>query len=165
MRLSSDGMNCEKIEEILLFISGTGEIRGVDLKQPYSNAISTISHATEIISPMHLDFDPTANRLYWTDFQLNEMKTVELSTNFPSTTSSQKIEIILDTMFENVNGFAIDWISGLAFFSQRMPEDEISSDNPLKTHRLMVSNLNGEFVSKILDDLNEVYSLIVSPKQ
>lgn len=147
----------------MIYISGAAEIKGVDLKHPYSLAISTIKHATEILNPTHLDFNPKENRLYWSDTQLNELKTMQLSTTLLP--SSQKLETIIDTAFDKLNGFAIDYVSELIFFTQMIPTEKGVDDNVFKSNRLMATNLRGEFMTKILDDLNEIYSMIVSPEQ
>lgn len=161
-RLASDERNCENIENLMIYISGAAEIKGVDLKHPYSLAISTIKHATEVISPTHLDFNPRENRLYWSDTQLNELKSIQLSTNLLP--SSQKLETIIDTAFDKLNGFAVDYVSELIFFMHKIPDIEADT-GVFKSYRLMATNLKGEFMTKILDNLNEIYSFIVSPEQ
>lgn len=165
MRLSDDKKTCEYIDDMLLFISGSDEIKGVDLIRPNIYTISTIKHSTEIIYPTHLDYDPMNNRIYWTDIQLNMVKAVQLSTS--AKPSHQKIETIIDSSFDNVIGFSIDWISELLFYVQLKPEKAVEEDknsNKYKSYRVMISNLNGEYLSILMDDLNEINSFLVSPQ-
>ncbi|XP_052902166.1 low-density lipoprotein receptor-related protein 1 [Anopheles moucheti] len=144
MRLHEDRMQCVPNEEILLFVVLT-EIRGVDLQQPAHYTIPTISHQTQVVQPAVLDYDISAARLYWNDVQLNEIKSSGLATG--------PIETILDTDISHSLGFAVDWISKLLYFSTG---NETNS-------RIMVSNLNGEYVTEIADDLALVNSLVVYP--
>uniref|UniRef100_A0A182SIS6 EGF-like domain-containing protein n=1 Tax=Anopheles maculatus TaxID=74869 RepID=A0A182SIS6_9DIPT len=144
MRLHEDRMQCVPNEEILLFVVLT-EIRGVDLQQPAHYTIPTISHQTQVVQPSVLDYDISAARLYWNDIQLNEIKSSGLATG--------PIETILDTDISHSLGFAVDWISKLLYFS---------TGN--ETHsRIMVSNLNGEYVTEIANDLTLINSLVVYP--
>lgn len=168
MRLNDDnGSVCEKVEEILFYITNNPEIRAIELKHPYSNAISTIHHTSQIMSPGHIAIHPKDNRILWTDVQLREIKNVRLSTSIAP--ASQKIETILDAAIDKIHAFAIDWLTDLMFFSQSMPDFEEGDETVNKNgttgggHRLLVSNLNGEFLSVVLDDINEIFSLIVSP--
>jgi integrin beta 2 len=163
MRLTDDKKTCEYIDDMLLFISGSDEIKGVDLRSTIYT-ISTIKHATEIIAPTHIDYDPVNNRIFWSDVQLNMAKAVQLATT--TKPSHQKIETIIDSSFENVIGFSIDWISELLYYVQLKPEKTIDDrdSNKFKSYRIMVSNLNGEYLSVLMDDLNEIYSFLVSPQ-
>lgn len=167
MRLNDENQSvCEKVDEILFYITNKPEIRAIELKHPYSNAISTIYHTSQIMQPNHIAIT-SDNRIFWTDVQLREIKNVKLSTAIIP--SSQKIETILDAAIDKIHAFAIDWMSELMFFSQPIPEeDEIEESSPSASseggHRLFVSNLNGEYLSIVLDDINEIYSMIVSPE-
>lgn len=88
MKLNLDNKTCIPNEEILLFALSSG-IRGVDLLQPNHNAIPTISHSTQVIMPSRLDYIYKDSRLFWSDIQLNEIKTSKLS--------SGPIVTVLDT--------------------------------------------------------------------
>lgn len=166
MRLNDDNNSvCEKVEEILFYITNNPEIRAIELKHPYSNAISTIYHTSQIMSPGHIAIHPRDNRIFWTDVQLREIKNVHLSTSIAP--ASQKIETILDASIDKIHAFAIDWLSDLMYFSQSMPElDEVEGTSPTKNseggHRLLVSNLNGEFLSIVLDDIDKIFSMVIS---
>ena len=163
-RLGSNKKDCENIEDLLIYISGAADIKGVDLKHPYSLAISTIKHATEILTPTHLDFNPKENRLYWSDTQLNELKSIQLATYLQP--SPQKLETIIDTAFDHLKGFAVDHVSELIFFTHlHSTAEKFEVENVIKSHRLMATNLKGEFMTQILDDLNEIHSFIVSPEE
>jgi low-density lipoprotein receptor-related protein 1 (alpha-2-macroglobulin receptor) len=156
MRLNDeDHSNCEKVDEILFYITDKPEIRAIELKHPYSNAISTIYHLSEIMAPNHIAIHPKDNRIFWTDVMLSEIKSVKLSTSVSP--SSQKIQTILDASIDKVHAFAIDWMSELMYFSQHAEDDDGYGN-----HRLLVSNLNGEYLSIVLNDINPIYSLIVS---
>ncbi|XP_053679237.1 low-density lipoprotein receptor-related protein 1 [Anopheles nili] len=144
MRLHEDRMRCIPNEEILLFVVAS-EIRGVDLQQPAHYTIPTISHPTQVMQPSVLDYDISAARLYWNDIQLNEIKSSGLATG--------PIETILDTEISHSLGFAVDWISKLLYFSTG---NETNS-------RILVSNLNGEYVAEIADGLALVNSLVIYP--
>lgn len=166
MRLSDQNKSvCEKVLDILFYVTNKPEIRAVELKHPNSNAISTIYHNTQIMAPSHIAIHPRENRVFWTDVQLREIKSVRLSTAI--TPSNQKIETILDAYIDKIHAFAIDWKSELMFFSQPIPQEpekdevRLSSDSE-GGHRLMISNMNGEFLSILLDNINSIYSLIVS---
>ncbi|KAG5677308.1 hypothetical protein PVAND_007077 [Polypedilum vanderplanki] len=167
MRISDNNAAlCEKVKDIMFYITNKSEIRAIELKHPYSSAISTIYHTSQIIMPNHIAIHPKEKRIFWSDVQLREIKSVKLSTSI--TPSDQKIETILDAEIDNVHGFTVDWISELLFFSQAIPEDEDKDINTSSSnnggHRLLVSNLKGEYLSKVLDNVNDIYSLIVAPE-
>jgi low-density lipoprotein receptor-related protein 1 (alpha-2-macroglobulin receptor) len=92
MRLDTDEKKCVPNEQILLFVMAS-EIRGVDLLQPNHHTIPTISHPTQVIAPNRLDYVLNQTRLYWSDIQLNEVKTSPLA--------SGPVETILDTDIEH----------------------------------------------------------------
>ncbi|CRL03072.1 CLUMA_CG016407, isoform A [Clunio marinus] len=157
---------CEKVDEILFYITDKPEIRAIELKYPYSNAISTIYHATQIMSPNHIAIHPRDNRIFWTDSSLKEIKNVKLSTAILP--SSQRIEAIMDNKIEKISGFSIDWMSELMFFSQKIPSDEYDDESELNRngkYQLFVTNMNGEFLSIIFDNINNIQSLIVSSEK
>lgn len=160
MRLSDDEHVCERIKDIMFYITNKSEIRAIELKHPYSSAISTIYHTSQIIMPNHIAVNPKDKRIFWSDIQLREIKSVKLSTSIMP--SDQKIETILDIEIENVHGFTIDWISDLLYFAQPIPESELDKSNISGGHRLLVSNLKGEYLSKVLDNVNDIYDLLIA---
>ena len=160
MRIGENEHVCEKIKDVMFYITNKSEIRAIELKHPYSSAISTIYHTSQIIMPNHIAVNPKEKRIFWSDIQLREIKSVKLSTSI--TPSDQKIETILDVEIDNVHGFAIDFVSELMYFSQPIPESESENTGSNKSHRLLVSNLKGEYLSKILDNVNDIYDLIVA---
>lgn len=97
-----------------------------------------------MIFPSRLDFVVSEERLYWTDIQLNEIKTSGLI-NGP-------IETILDKDILNPTGFSIDWISKTMFIA-------IGDIN----YRIIACNLKGEYLTEIINGLEPVFSLIVNP--
>ncbi|KAL7046079.1 hypothetical protein ACKWTF_002468 [Chironomus riparius] len=160
MRIGENEHVCEKIKDVMFYITNKSEIRAIELKHPYSSAISTIYHTSQIIMPNHIAVNPKEKRIFWSDIQLREIKSVKLSTSI--TPSDQKIETILDVEIDNVHGFAIDFVSELMFFSQPIPESESENLGSNKSHRLLVSNLKGEYLSKILDNVSDIYDLIAA---
>lgn len=168
MRLNNDNQSiCEKVDKILFYITDKPEIRAIELNHPYSNAISTIYHSSLIMAPNHIAIHSKSNRVFWTDAQLKEIKQVKLSTSIVS--SSQKIETLLDTGIHYVHSFAIDWKSNLLFFSQSIfdndRDDSFTQSYSGENHRLLVSNLKGEFLSIIFDNINIIQSLVVSSEE
>lgn len=162
MRLSNDNDQvCEKIKDIMLYITDKSEIRAIELGYPNATGISTIYHASQIIMPSHIAIHPKEKTIYWSDVHLREIKSVKLSTSI--TPSDKKIETILDADIDDVHGFAVDWTSGLLFFSQSVPMEEKTDDFNGSSHRLMVSNFKGEFLTKLLDNTNIIYSIIIAP--
>lgn len=57
--------------------SRANEIRGVDLTSAYYHTIPTIN-VPHAITPATIDFDASNKRIYWTDVQMNEVKTSNL---------------------------------------------------------------------------------------
>ncbi|XP_046386652.1 prolow-density lipoprotein receptor-related protein 1 isoform X2 [Ischnura elegans] len=136
MRLSDDRRNCVVNEKVLLF-SRPNEIRGVDLGAPYYHTIPTIS-LPQVLSPSQLDFVTSTKNIYWADIQVNEVKRNGLTGGVTQT--------VLDTAIDNPTGFAIDWISGNMFIS--------SHDGDYSF--ITVCNLEGEYVSVILEEREEI---------
>ncbi|XP_055692338.1 low-density lipoprotein receptor-related protein 1 [Lutzomyia longipalpis] len=143
MRLDGNNRTCVPNEQVLLFVTGS-EIRGVDLYQPNHHTIPTISHTTQVLAPAKIDFLVNGSRLFWSDVQLNEIKTSGLS-NGP-------IETILDTDIPLPVGFAIDWIGQTMFVSSGKTE-----------YRIVACNLHGEFVTEIQTNLPAITSIAVDP--
>lgn len=163
MRLSeSNDKVCEKVKDIMFYISDKSEIRAIELNHPYSTAISTIYHTSQIMMPSHIAIHPKEKIIYWSDVPLREIKSVKLSTSI--TPSDHKIETILDAEIDRVHGFAIDWNSELLFFSQFIPEEE-EKEPGSGGHRLLVSNLKGEYLTRLLDNINTIYCIIVAPER
>lgn len=63
-------------ERIVLF-SKADEIRGVDLTSAYYHTIPTIN-VPHVINLATIDFDAANKRIYWSDIQVNEVKTANL---------------------------------------------------------------------------------------
>lgn len=144
MRLNADNKTCVQNEQILLFIMGS-EIRGVDIQQPNHHTIPTISHSAHVIEPKEIDFIFGDNQLYWSDKALNEVKTSGLS--------NAKIETILNGDLSGLSGLAIDWMSRNMY---------IAIQKGL-TKRILACNVQGEYITEILGDLNEVPSIALDP--
>jgi low-density lipoprotein receptor-related protein 1 (alpha-2-macroglobulin receptor) len=174
MRLSEHNpFSCEKIKDIMFYTTNKSEIRAIELDHPYSTAISTIYHISQIVQPDHITIHPKEKRIYWSDIHLKEIKSVKLSTSI--TPSDQKIETILDTDIDKVHGFTVDWNSDLLFFSQKIPTDDDADDDddngPGENesissggHRMLVSNLKGEYLAKVLDNVNAIFSITIASK-
>ncbi|XP_050504790.1 prolow-density lipoprotein receptor-related protein 1 isoform X2 [Diabrotica virgifera virgifera] len=138
MRLSEDNKTCVVNDKVLL-IAKTNEIRGVDILQPYYHTIPTIS-IPQVVSPVQIEYLSRNRTLYFADFHINEIKRTSL-THGPS-------ETLLDTGLQNPSGLALDWISDLLYVSSKVG--------------IMASNLKGEFITKIVDNIN-VLSVCVDP--
>lgn len=157
---------CEKVDEILFYITNKPEIRAVELKHPMSNAISTIYHTQLIMAPSQLSIHPRDNRIFWADLQLREIKSVKLSTSV--LTTSQKIETILDSAVHDVQALAIDYRSGLMYIAQSTNEEDETErimGSSEGGHRLLVGNLNGEYLSVLMANINAISSLIVASQE
>ncbi|CAH2009921.1 unnamed protein product [Acanthoscelides obtectus] len=137
MRLDTDNKTCRVNEKVLL-ISRNGEIRGVDIHQPFYHTIPTIL----VGSPIQIEYVAKNLTLYWADAHINEIKRSGL-TKGPT-------EIILDAGLQKPSGLAVDWISNLLF---------ISSETGI-----LVCNLNGEFTSVLYENLN-ILSIAANPPE
>ena len=146
MKLAEDGRSCVRNERVLLF-SRPNEIRGVDLDNPYYHIIPPIS-LPQVLQAVQLDFYGHERRIFWVDAQLNEVKRVGLV--------GSPIETVIDTAIKNPHGMAIDWMSRNLFFS---------SNDGVRNH-ISVCSLDGEFVTRIIeDDVYQVRSMAVDPAQ
>lgn len=167
MRLNEDNkVICEKVDEILFYITNKPEIRAVELKHPMSNAISTIYHTQLILAPNHIAIHPIDSRIFWADLQLKEIKSVKLSTAV--LTTSQKIETILDSAVHDVEALAIEYRSNLMYIAQSISEEDESERIMASSeggHRLLVGNLHGEYLSVLMDNINVISSLIIVPQE
>lgn len=144
MGLNTDNKTCKPNEQVLLFIIGS-EIRGVDVSLPNHHTIPTISHTAQVMGPNVIDFVIDDGVLYWSDNVLSEIKSSGLANG--------NIDTILDTGLVNLSGFAIDWISRNMYVSS-----ETNSNS-----RILASNLKGEYVTIIHDELLNVSSIAVNP--
>lgn len=144
MRLSANNKTCIQNEQVLLFIMGS-EIRGVDVQQPNHHTIPTISHSSHVIEPKEIDFLFSENQLYWTDRALNEVKTSGLS--------NAKIETILNGELSDLSGLAIDWVSHHIYVAAKTGQNK----------RILACNIKGEYITEILENLNEVPSIALDP--
>ncbi|XP_055918086.1 low-density lipoprotein receptor-related protein 1 isoform X3 [Eupeodes corollae] len=146
MRLDlADNKTCVPNEQVLLFIMGN-EIRGIDLMQPNHHTIPTIRQSPQVIGPQRIDFTVDDSRIYWTDVQLNEIKTAGLSNGL--------IDTIVNTDLSKPYGFAIDWISKNMFFSSGKIKCQI-----------FACNLKGEYFTEIHRNLNVVESIALDPAE
>ncbi|RWS16456.1 hypothetical protein B4U79_10678 [Dinothrombium tinctorium] len=145
MKLDSNGKTCLVNEKVVL-ISRTNEIRGVDLDQPYYHVIPPIS-LPKVIRAGQIEFDAKEKRIYWADSQLNEVKRANLT--------GSTVETILDSIIEHPFGFALDWISRNIF---------ITSQHNNAAAKIFVCNLNGEYIFDIITEgLTNPQSLAVDP--
>ena len=145
MKLSDDGKSCVP-HEIVLLISKPNEIRGVDLDHPAFNIIPPIS-LPKVINAGEMDFDASEKRIYWADYQMNEVKRANLTGN--------TVETVFDTIIEHPYGFTIDWISKNMF---------VTSQDTVNTAKIYVCNLRGEYVLDIISGgLFTPKSLAVDP--
>lgn len=147
MQLSSDNKTCEQNEHILLFMVET-EIRGVDINETHNYVIPTISHATQGSNSNVLDFLFSDSRLYWTDKDSGEIRTTSLENG--------NTQIILDTAFSNIAGFAIDWVAHNMYISS-------VGNNGLS--KIQACNLRGEFVTNIITNLFDISEIVLNPLQ
>ncbi|XP_034653858.1 prolow-density lipoprotein receptor-related protein 1 isoform X1 [Drosophila subobscura] len=144
MRLDpSDERNCVPNEQVLLFVM-VDEIRGIDLHQPNHHTIPTIRQSPRLVAPQRIDFLVDEGRIFWSDIQQNEISSAGISNGL--------IEPIINTNIEKPYGFAIDWIARHMYFSSGQIRCNI-----------LASNLKGEYVAHIHEDLNMVDSIALDP--
>ncbi|XP_002138212.3 prolow-density lipoprotein receptor-related protein 1 isoform X1 [Drosophila pseudoobscura] len=144
MRLDpSDERNCVPNEQVLLFVM-VDEIRGIDLHQPNHHTIPTIRQSPRLVAPQRIDFLVDEGRIFWSDIQQNEISSAGISNGL--------IEPIINTNIEKPYGFAIDWIARHMYFSSGQIRCNI-----------LASNLKGEYVTHIHEDLNMVDSIALDP--
>ena len=145
MKLADDGKTCLP-HEIVLLISKTNEIRGVDLDQPDFNVIPPIS-MPKVMKTGEIDFDAAEKRIYWTDPQMHEVKRANLTGN--------TVDFVIDTVIERPHGLAIDWISKNMF---------VTSQESSAVAKIYVSNIKGEFIVDLIKEgLLNPRSLAVDP--
>lgn len=98
----------------------------------------------QVLAPQRIDFTVDDNRIYWSDVQLNEIKTAGISNGI--------IQTIINTDIQNPFGLAIDWIAKNIYFSTGKTVCDI-----------WASNLKGEYVTQILTGLNKIESIALDP--
>lgn len=145
MRLSQNNLTCEADERVLL-IGRNNEIRVVDLDNPLHHVMALIS-LPKVFNPKQFDFDAKSKSFYWVDPQVNEVKRSSLIGN--------TIDTIIDVILESPSGLAIDYAAGNLYVTSA-PQHKTSG-------KIYVSNLNGEFISILRDDLTNPKSLAVHP--
>ncbi|XP_050312267.1 prolow-density lipoprotein receptor-related protein 1 isoform X2 [Anthonomus grandis grandis] len=139
-RLSEDNKTCVNNEQVLL-IARNGEIRGVDIAQPYYHTIPTIS-VPQVLNPVQLDYFARNKTLYWADSQVDHIKMSNI-THGP-------VRTLIDTGLRQVSGIALDWISNLLF---------VSSEGGI-----VLSNLNGEYSTVLLEN-EKIHSVAAHPAE
>lgn len=140
-KLSQDGMICE-IDEHVLLIGRTNEIRAVDIDEPLRHVMAPIS-VPKVFSPKQFEYYSKTKSIFWADSQTNEVKRSELLGN--------NIDTIIDVIIESPSGLALDWISGNIYVTSALQS---------KTGKIYISNLNGEYISLLMDSSH----MIRSPK-
>ncbi|KAL4217126.1 Exosome complex protein [Mactra antiquata] len=146
-KLDKDGKTCIDDIKFLLF-TRSQEIRGVDLVKAHFNVIPVIT-IPYVDQPTAIDYDVTSNTLYWADKGLNVI-------NKANITADAEVETLIDKGLSNVEGFAIDWMSGNMYFS--------SYDLNAKTASISVATLNGTFRTELLNkDIVRPKSIALHP--
>lgn len=78
------------VNETVLLFAQMNEIRGVNLEQPYYNAIPTLlSYDSQVLLHVQVDYVAANKKIYWSDYSSNEIKRSNLS--------GGNIEVVLDT--------------------------------------------------------------------
>lgn len=113
----------------------------MDILQPYYHTIPTIS-VPQVLTPNQLEYFSKNGTLYWADSQISEIKKSGLT--------SGPTQTLIDTGLEHPSSIAVDWISELLFVGS--------------PSGLLVSNLNGEYISTLLENIN-IVSLAADPAQ
>lgn len=129
------------VNERVLLIARSNEIRGVDLGQPYYHTIPTIS-LPQVLNPSQLEFLGKNSTLYWSDSQVNEIKRTGLT--------SGPTQTLIDTGIDKPSGLAVDWLSNILFIGS--------------PSGILACNLNGEHSTVILENVN-VISLVANPAE
>ncbi|XP_027843018.2 low-density lipoprotein receptor-related protein 1 [Aphis gossypii] len=166
MRLSKDNHTCIENEVVLLFAQ-TNEIRGVNLEQPYYNAIPTfLSYDSPALLHVQIDYFAADKNIYWSDYSSNEIKRSSLF--------GGNIEVILDTGIHQPHGFAIDWISKNIFIAVSSDQNPIAEEKNTGARTIIACNLEGEYFTTIYssdwtdEDKNktlQIGALAVHPQQ
>lgn len=141
MRMQSDNVTCEIYERVLL-IGRTHEIRAVDIDKPLHHIMAPIT-LPKVFSPRQFEYDAKSRSIFWADSATNEVKRAQLA--------GSNIETIIDVIIDAPSGLALDWISGNIY---------VTSAAPMKSGKIYISNLNGEYISILMDNNHG----IVSPK-
>lgn len=147
MMLASDQRTCVPDEKVLL-IGKPNEISVLSIKQPLYHIVSPIS-ISKIVYPKQFEFDARTKRIFWVDSHLNEVKRVHLT--------ASSIETIIDVIIESPTAIALDWLSRNIY---------VTSTKPKQSSKIYISNLDGEYISVLLDSSNGLIaprSLAVHP--
>lgn len=147
MRLQQDEVTCETYERVLL-IGRTHEIRAVDISKPLHHIMAPIS-VPKVFAPRQFEYDAKSRNIFWADSSTNEVKRAQLAGN--------NIETIIDVIIDTPSGLALDWISGNIY---------VTSAAPPKAGKIYVSNLNGEYISILMDGnqgISSPKSVVVHP--
>lgn len=96
------------------------------------------------MAPQRIDFLVDESRIFWSDIQQNEISSAGISNGL--------IEPIINTNIEKPYGFAVDWIGRNMYFSSGQIKCNI-----------LASNLKGEYVTHIHEDINMVDSIVLDP--
>jgi len=140
MRITHDGVTCETDERVLL-IGRTNEIRAVDIIEPLYHVMAPIS-VPRVFNPRQFEYDAKSRNIFWADSQTNEVKRAQLAGNV--------IETIVDVIIESPSGLALDWISGNIYVT--------SAPQVKSSGKIFISNLNGEFISVLMDSSQGIVS-------
>lgn len=140
MKLAQDNRTCETYERVLL-IGRTNEIRAVDISEPLHHIMAPIS-VPKVFNPRQFEYDSKSKSIFWADSQTNEVKRVQLAGN--------NIDTIIDVIIESPSGLALDWISGNIYVT--------SISQPKSPGKIFISNLNGEYISILMDSSHGVLS-------
>ena len=111
MRLDVSGKRCA-LNEVFLLLSRPNDIRGLDLDRPTHMTLAPIS-MPKVLNPIALDY--VQKTIYWADSQLNEVKRYSLE--------SGKIEAVIDSVIQQPQAFAVDWLSGNLWIAARQVSD------------------------------------------
>uniref|UniRef100_A0A0K2T8A8 EGF-like domain-containing protein n=1 Tax=Lepeophtheirus salmonis TaxID=72036 RepID=A0A0K2T8A8_LEPSM len=129
-----------------LIYSTSKEIMGVDIDDIESHILPPIP----ISSSLSLDFSKNTNCFYWI---LKKQKILSKSLS----DESQIITLIDKNVLKDTLGLAIDWISGNMYFSS-----SIGKTSQFKSS-LYVSNLEGHFVTTLIQNASLIQDIVVAP--
>lgn len=140
MKISHDNTTCEAHERVLL-IGRTNEIRAVDISKPLNHVMAPIS-VPKVFNPRQFEYDTKTKTIYWADSNTNEVKRTQLAGN--------NIDTVIDVIIESPSGLALDWISGNLYVT--------SVSQHKSPGKIFISNLNGEYISILMDGSQDIYS-------
>ena len=125
----------------VLLITRSNEIRGVDLLQPYYHIIPTI-RLPNLLPMGHLDYWATNGTLFWIDQQMNEVKISGLTTS--------SMQTLIDTGIDNPSAIAVDWFAKLLYVGW--------------SNGITVYNLEGEYPVTLIEGV-QVLGLAINPTE